>query len=281
MALGSAWVCQLSTTLAGITWKGRLVSLDHQQQLWLDDRHRDYHRRQFAEPYRSTLALRQFVRETLTDCDRPYQALEVGCGAGANLYHLGQLLTRTRWVGVDIATHFFELGRELIAEMGGTPISIEFLSGDFYKLTEQFSPRSFDLVFSIQVLSWVPEYESLLPQLLAMARPGGHVFVTSLFTDFLMDVDIQITQYPAAEFGSGKGPYPYNIYCFDRFRERCKELGAADVTAKDFEIDIDLPPPADRQLGTYTRRLEGGRRLQCSGPLLMPWKFVAVRMGQG
>src|SRR5207249_8865993 len=77
---------------------------DTQVSAWLEDRHLDYHRRQFAEPYRSTAHLCRFVRRILgsgaeTECG----ALDVVCGAGANIFHLSRVLTRARWTGVDIA----------------------------------------------------------------------------------------------------------------------------------------------------------------------------------
>ena len=218
--------------------------------------------------------------DILDDCTLPYRALDVGCGGGANIYHLSQALPDTSWVGVDINENAFDVGRKLIAECGGLANPLQFVACDFYRLMDNLPIHSFDLVFSIQTLSWVAEYETLLPQLFGMARPGGFVFITSLFTDFLVDACVEITQYDEANFEKGEGPYFYNVYCFDRFREHCIRLGASQVVAVDFEIDVDLPRPQHRHMGTYTRRLADGRRLQTSGPLLMPWKFIAVRMAQ-
>jgi ubiquinone/menaquinone biosynthesis C-methylase UbiE len=251
-----------------------------QKELWLSEHHLEYHRRQFVQPYRSIVHLRQFVSSVLGNCTASYRALDVGCGAGANIFHLSRQLPNTSWVGVDINEDAIELGRKLIAEHGGLGTPLEFLSGDFYHLMDYLPAYSFDLVFCIQTLSWLPEYETLLPQLLGMAKTGGVVFISSLFSDFLVDAYIKITQYKEGEFGNGEGPYFYNVYCLDRFREHCVGLGASQVVVVDFEIDEDLPLPDTRQMGTYTRKLEDGRRLQFSGSLLMPWKLVAVLMGE-
>ena len=70
----------------------------------------------------------------------------------------------------------------------------------------------------------------------------------------------------------------YNIYAWNRFRDYCLRLGAAAVEAEDFEIDTELAPPANHHMGTYTERLADGRLLQRSGPLLMPWKAIAIHM---
>ncbi len=259
---------------------GEIMNANPQKQHWLSERHLEYHRRQFLQPYRSTVHLRQFVCDTLVDYMLPYRALDVGCGAGANIYHLAKVLPNTSWIGFDINESLFALGKQCIDKCGGLPNPVQFVAGDFYHLKDCFPVHSFDLVFSIQTLSWLPDYETLLPQLLAMVKPGGVAFVTALFTDFLVDARIEITQYHEGRLGEGEGPFFYNIYCLDRFRDYGIQLGASRIVAIDFEIDAELPLPSTRHMGSYTRQLADGNRLQCSGPLLMPWKFVAVRMAE-
>lgn len=73
-----------------------------QAKLWLSEHHVEYHRRQFLQPYRSAIHLRQFVGNILDDCNLLYRALDVGCGASANIFHLSRQLPNTSWVGVDI-----------------------------------------------------------------------------------------------------------------------------------------------------------------------------------
>jgi hypothetical protein len=44
---------------------------------------------------------------------------------------------------------------------------------------------------------------------------------------------------------------------------------------KPFKIDVDIPKPNNPdQMGTYTLTTEAGCRLQCSGPLVLPWGFA-------
>jgi SAM-dependent methyltransferase len=250
---------------------------DTQVSAWLEDRHLDYHRRQFAKPYRSTAHLCRFVRRTLgARAHDECSALDVGCGAGANIFHLSRVLSEARWTGIDIAGPLFDVHRALTAERGGLSNPVELISGDFFGLSKLLPARSFDLAFSIQTVSWLDGYAEFLPQFLAMLKPGGIAFFTSLFTDFHVDARIQITEYE--EDGSPRLPMFYNIYAWNRFRDYCLGLGAAEVTAEDFEIDIELSPPERLHMGTFTERLADGRLLQRSGPLLMPWKAIAIRM---
>lgn len=244
---------------------------------WLEDRHLAYHRRQFAEPYRSTLHLCRFVQRTLgARGENALSALDAGCGAGANIFHLSRVLPHTRWTGVDIAGDLFELHAALSAQHGGPRNPVDLIPGDFYHLPSLLAAGSFDLAFSIQTVSWLDGYTEFLPQFLAMLKPGGVAFLTSLFTDFHVDARIQITEYEPD--GSPRLPMFYNIYAWNRFRDYCLQLGAEEVTAEDFEIDTELLPPKSLHMGTYTERLAGGRLLQRSGPLLMPWKAIAIRM---
>src|SRR5882672_10627715 len=95
-----------------------------QVSAWLEDRHLDYHRRQFAEPYRSTAHLCRFVERMLgTRVETECSALDVGCGAGANIFHLSRVLTQARWTGVDIAGHLFEVHRALTADRKSTRLN--------------------------------------------------------------------------------------------------------------------------------------------------------------
>jgi hypothetical protein len=251
------------------------VADDGQIELWLADRHLDYHLRQFNEPYRSTVHLREFVEDQLRECCQPYRAIDVGGGAGANAYHLSESLINTSWTVLDINETLFDLGKSIMKKKAMT-MPVQFIAGDFYHLDELFDPKSFDLVFSIQTLSWLPNYEQALFQLLRLSKKV--TFVTSLFTDFLVDAHVEVTQYKDHTKWKGEGPYIYNIYCFERFRDFCIDHGAKRVIATDFQIDIDLAPPSNQQMSTYTSRLEDGRRVQRSGPLLMPWKFIAIWM---
>jgi ubiquinone/menaquinone biosynthesis C-methylase UbiE len=229
----------------------------------------DYHLRQFREPYRSTMALGRFLLSRIGKLSG--DALDVGCGAGANIFHLSQLLPELRWTGLDLAGDFlFQHSQKLFSDR---KMDVQLVNGDFYHLTDLFGGTKYDLVMSLQILLTLPSYEKALEQLLAVTSKW--LVITSLLSDFLVDAKIQTTDYTwPAEV---RHAY-YNVYSFPRLRAFCEAHGAREVIAQDFEIDIDLPVPAGAGLGTYTRTLENAKRLQFTGPVYMPWKFVLVRM---
>jgi SAM-dependent methyltransferase len=240
-------------------------------RIWAHQDRFTYHSGQMGEPYRSTVHLAGFIRSIVTKVGG--EALDVGCGAGQNILHLSQMLGPYRWTGLDYAGDaVFGLCRQQFRALN---LDVALVAGDFYKLTEVFPGRKFDLVLSIQTLLGIPErYEEAVAQLLAVTR--GWLFVTSLFTDFPVDAKIEVMDYGRS--ADCQGPFYYNVYSLARFRHYCEEHGCRDFQSMDFEIDIDLPPSGRFGMTTFTKTLADGKRIQLSGPLHMPWKFIAMRI---
>jgi ubiquinone/menaquinone biosynthesis C-methylase UbiE len=246
-----------------------MSSAEDQVLLWKSDDMLAYHGRQLEEPYRSTTHLIRFMKSVLQDPRG--EALDVACGTGANILHLSRAFREYRWTGVDyMGERLFPISRPYFEKSG---LQAELMVGDMYKLTSLFPTRKFDLVLLMQTILCLPEYESAVEQLLAVT--GGWLFVNSLFTDF--DIDARIAVIDHTREDKLRVPQYYNVYSLRRFRKFCEDRGCQEFIARDFEIDVDLPKTTDGR-GTYTRTLADGHRLQFSGPLLMPWKFVAVRM---
>lgn len=232
----------------------------------------EYHRNQFKKPYRSTEALARFITPILGNREGG-EALDVGCGAGANIFYLSRVLPDYRWTGVDIAGEIlFPIGAPFFAQ---EDLNARFVVGDFFELDKMFAHRAFDLVFSLQTLLIMPAYEPALDQLLAVTNEW--LFVSGLFTDFNIDAKIEVMDY-TWDVGV-QGPYYYSVYGLDRFRSYCEQRGCEEFITQDFEIDMDLPRPESKGFGTYTETLTSGKRLQFTGPISLPWKFLAIRMG--
>lgn len=229
-----------------------------------------WHTEQYQEPKRSTLAVRDFAVRVLGD-RAPEHALDAGCGAGANMAHLSEAFPGTRWLGIDIVDERIEAGRRLLAHDDRFTIEC----GDIFRLTETYGAKRFDATFSIMVLSWIEDYERALAQMLEVTR--GWVIVLSLFAESELDAFIRVA-------GRHEGPHDgyeatYNVYSLARFEAFARAHGASEMVAEPFDIDIDLPRPEDTSgMGTWTERLESGRRLQFSGPLWMPWWLVGLRV---
>jgi hypothetical protein len=248
-----------------------VVGSDSEQtRIWQDQDRVEYHLRQFQKPYRSTVHFADFIRRLGPGAG---EALDVACGAGANICHLSATVPGFRWTGIDIAGDLlFPLGKPLLRAQG---IEATLVDGDFYRLTETFTGKKFDLVLFMQTLYAIEEPDAAVEQLMAVTR--GWLVISSLFSD--LDVDVRMRAIDHQRPTNCQGPFIYNVFSLARFREFCETRGARDFVAEDFDIDIDLPQPTKYGLTTYTERLADGRRLQFTGPIFQPWKFVGLRMG--
>ena len=196
--------------------------------------------------------------------------LDACCGMGDLLYFLAQLNPNARFLGVDKAEFLIDEARTHFAD---NP-NVTFEAGDIYALADQFGQKSFDLSVCKQTLSWLPSYEKSVEELMSVTRRA--IFISSLFYDGRIDFETRVREYTTDAGRDGYNAF-YNVYSFPVFREFCLQRGAKDVVGFNFNIDIDLPRPANPdRMGTYTVQLQSGERLQISGALLMPWKIVRI-----
>jgi SAM-dependent methyltransferase len=243
------------------------AGLDPEQvRLWKDPSQLVYHKRQFERPYESTKSFALFLATLAIGGG---EALDVACGAGANIAYLSHAVPGFHWTGIDLAGEMlFPVARQELEARG---VEAELVTGNLFELGRTFEGRRFDLVISTQTLSWLPGWEEPLEQMLAVSR--GWIVVSSLFTDFEAEVTTDALDLTTPDLP----PYHVNVYSLSRLRAYCETRGCSDFRSQDFDIGLDLPEPENRGLGTYTRTLASGRRLQFTGPVYLPWKFVAIR----
>lgn len=236
----------------------------------------NYHRRQYRRPYESTLALLDFMQECIGQFDG-LRILDAACGAGANVLHMLRRWPHAHITGVDLKPEAISYARWHIPKkfLQRTLFRV----GDILALPEYFAPHEFDVTTLMQTLLLFDRetYPRVLESIFAVTR--SWVFLSSLFTEYEMDVESRIHLHVASdEYPSGN--VSYNTLAVSRFARVCKSLGARKVLWRDFDISVNLEPPTAKGLGTYTVSLANGKRLQFSGCVFMPWKFVGIQMGR-
>ena len=237
---------------------------------WTDGTHREYHERQFERVYRSTVHFCDWAeRLGFLGGQAERRILDVGAGLGANAAYMAERFPGTRVVGMDLSEELVAGGNEILRNRGIA--NAELIQGDLFALPAHFR-GAFDGVVSYQVLSWLPDYRAALRALAAL--DVGWIAATSLFYEGDIDCTIQVRDYTTPASGQAFRDTYYNVYALPRVQALCAELGYPAFHRTRFEIDVDLAAPATGGMGTYTERLADGRRLQISGPLLMPWYFV-------
>jgi SAM-dependent methyltransferase len=230
----------------------------------------DYFDRQFREPYRSTVAFCNWLEATgVLRVDSEQKILDIGTGKGANVYYMGKRYPYSQFVGIDINKGFIREGDAFLRNAGLTNCRLRY--GDLYDLPEEIVINRFDGIISYQTLSWLPDFR--VPLINFMKLKPKWIAVTSLFYEGNVNARIEIEQYEEL------GPEPmrrtfYNVYSLPLVRRLFEQNGFTRFYYTPFEIDIDLAQQESHLMRTHTEKLENGKRIQISGPVLMSWYFL-------
>jgi len=234
---------------------------------WIEKVDLTYHSRQFSSPFRSTVLFCEWLEElNCLNADSQLKIADIGTGQGANIFHMSDKFKKCNYLGLDINTDLIKIGNNFFKEKKMTNCRLEY--GDIYNLDSRHI-SGFDGIVSYQTLSWLPGYETPLKAM--MELDPDWIALTSLFYDGNADCYIDVKNFVKDKNSS------YNIYSLPRIKEFLTRHGYANIQSTPFNIDIDLAKPVDGGMGTYTRTMQDGHKLQIAGPLLMPWYFILAR----
>jgi len=213
----------------------------------------NFHLRQWAEPYRSTVHFAEFIKEKMQSARA---VIDAGCGGGAPTAYLAEKYRNTRWLGLDEAS-------ELLLHARVAP-NLAFEVDSLENLHVRFGING---VVLLATLSWMENYEVPLHQIATRIRPDW-IAASTLLYDGNIDARIIITEHerPRQSY--------HNVYALPGLTKFMNGEGYGFVKSEPFRIDIDLPKPNNPDLmGSYTLEAGSGR-IVCSGPLILPWHFV-------
>ena len=242
---------------------------------WVEGSDWDFHERQYATPYKSTIAFADFLAAKDVLTDRCAKVLDVGAGMGGISWYLSQRFGKTTFHGIDLNGECVDRGNSRFAQLGATRCHLA--QGDLYKI-DATNINAFDGIISLATLSWLPDFESAAECLIDL-NPEW-VAATSLFYNGPVDATIVTKDYSRPIGGVPFTEKFYNIYSLPRVEQFFASHGYTTFSSQPFEIDIDLPRPEHGGMGTFTESLSDGRRLQISGPVLMSWYFILARKEQ-
>jgi ubiquinone/menaquinone biosynthesis C-methylase UbiE len=201
--------------------------------------------------------------------DKNCNILDACCGIGHISYHLSDINPNSSFLGVDLTPFLIEEGREICKNKKN--ITLE--NADINEIKNKY-PKNFDISIAWKAISWMPHYDEFLKSLMEMTK--GHIFLNSPFYDGDIDFITKVYEYKNENLKNSNRFLYYNVYSLPRFERFVKDLGAKNLEVYDFDIPFDIPrPPIDR-MGTYTEKLEDGKRLQRSGAVIMSWKTVRI-----
>lgn len=192
---------------------------------------------------------------------------DIACGAGSLSYHLNSYLENSTFCLVDYNTEAIELAKQNL------PLpNFSFYKDSVYEL-DTLKEKQFDIVFCWQTLSWLEEPEKALNKLLSITKPGGKIYLSSLF-NINHDVDVysKIKDYSSISYGKTiEASYnTYSKYSIEKWIQG---------KSTNFEI-IPFETPVDfefsgKGIGTYTINSERGK-LQFSAGMMLNWGVLII-----
>lgn len=200
--------------------------------------------------------------------NKKLKTLDAACGLGHLSFLLSKLAPKSTFLGVDQTAPFIEEAKKLY----GNQKNMSFEVGNVEDLPAKHQ-KSFDISVSRAAISWIPYYEKFVKALFDVTK--SHIFISSLFYEGDIDFEIKVREFKKESGRGGFSEYR-NVYSLPRFTRFVRELGAKKVGVRDFEIGVDLPKGPVDQMGTYTVKLENGKRVQISGAVLMNWKWIRI-----
>lgn len=215
----------------------------------------------------------KFLKHIITNnniaLDQEYLIGDICCGLGHISYHLKNVFPNSNFLGIDISKEQIKVAKQIFSDFNLIN-RYSFETGDIYNLKKY----EFDIAVNWMTLSWLEDYKEPIKNIIFATKDRGHIFISSLFNDHDVDIYNKVFDYTRPSGKAGISAH-YNAYCIRKFKEYVLSLGVSKVEVHDFEISLDLPKTTDG-LGTYTLKLENGKRIQVSGGILMNWKIIHI-----
>lgn len=224
---------------------------------------------EFKKPLKKKYEMDKFLEKIITPYikSNDFEILDSCCGIGQISHYLSQINNNLRITGIDQTPFLINEAKKLWNNK-----NIKFEVSDVYDFVKK-NRKKFDITINWKTLSWIPYYDQMIESLIQLT--GKHIFLSSLFYEGDIDFEIKVREYKT-EIGKDKFNYYFNVYSLPKFKDFVFSCGAKDIEVFDFAINIDMAKPPINQIGTYTERLEDGRRLQISGNIIQSWKIIRI-----
>lgn len=183
--------------------------------------------------------------------------IDVGCAAGELLHHFHARFPGLALTGIDTSDPLLEQARGVPGLAG-----VRFEHDDAVTFSyRRYQDRPFDVVVCSGVLSIFDDPAPLLANLIANTRPGGRLFIASMFNGD--DIDV-LVRYRDNRHAPDEWKLGHNLHAVASL-ERFLKPRVATWRFHPFEMPFDLPRRDEYPHRTWTTRLADGRRLMING----------------
>ena len=183
----------------------------------------------YRDPKQLHLEIINYITRTeLYEKGKISSILDAGCAAGEFAYLLKDKFSNAKISGFDILP-------ELISKARKEVVGVNFSEANI--LDSKAAPEnSFDIVTCTGVLSIFDNFQDLINNLIHWTKPGGYVFVHSLFSDYPFDVRVQYNA--SSDYGTGVLETGWNIFSKESI-SIFLELIKSRQTKKESELEGD------------------------------------------
>jgi hypothetical protein len=238
---------------------------------WKEGTDWDFHRRQFENPYKSTIAFCQFLKQNNLPREKD-KVGDIGAGMGGIIEYFAQVFPQSSFVGIELNEECVNRGNDIFTKNGRNNCLL--FQGDIFDLDK----KHFNAYAGITCLASLLCFPNATDPITAIAKLNPEwIAISSLFNESLVEATVVTKDYSRPYSNFQSTDKFYNIYSIQKTADLLSKLGYSEFSFQRFEIDIDLSKPEHGGMGTYTERLADGRRLQISGPVLMSWYFILAR----
>ncbi len=201
---------------------------------------------------------------------KPQKIADIACGGGTLSYHLKKIYPEAQFKLLDYNPSGIDIAKKINPES-----NFESVVGSIYELP--YDSNQFDLTFCWQSLCMLDDGNKGLQELMRVTRPGGKIYISSLFNKNF-DVDIY-SQFQDLTLDSGKEGLKMNYYTYSEATIK-KWLGpiTTELELHEFYPTVDIKSPNHpKGTGTNTALTVEGKRLQISGGMLMNWGLLIAK----
>ncbi len=162
------------------------------------------HENRYRDPKQLHLEIINYIKLTeLSDKDIKISSiLDAGCAAGEFAYLLKDKFSDAKISGFDILPELINKAYEEVA-------GVNFFEANILD-SKAASGSSFDAVTCSGVLSIFDNFQTVINNLIYWTKPGGYIFIHSLFSDYPFDVRVQYNA--SRDYGNGVLETGWNIF---------------------------------------------------------------------
>jgi SAM-dependent methyltransferase len=196
---------------------------------------------------------------------------DAGCAAGEFAYLLKKEFKDVDVQGFDLLPALISKARERVRDT-------HFFESDILD-SSSLPPSSQDVITCTGVISIFDDFRTPIQNLIDWVKPGGYVYLHSLFSDYPFDVRIQYNS--SEDYGNGILETGWNIFSKQSVSNFLANLLENNVihtfVFDDFEIERELAPQEDLARSWTFRDHEGKLRITNGLNILQPHAILTIR----